>query len=412
MDSLVLANARVLTLAGPRGPRRGAAMRDLGIIERGHVEIRDGRIAACAAGDAPDRAGRRVDVGGRVVMPAFTDCHTHACFAGDRYAEAAMRLAGAPYLEILKSGGGIMSTVRATRAAGVDALVAAIEARTQAMRAAGTANLEIKSGYGLETSAELRMLDAIAAFAARDRGIVVPTFLGAHAIDGDAETYVAEVVDRMLPAVVERFGSIACDCYCEEGAWPREAARRLLERAKSLGCPIRAHVDQFNELGFLDDALSLGASTVDHLEATSDDAIARVARSGSVAVLLPGCGLTLDLRFAKARRLIDHGAAVAIATNLNPGSSPVASMPMVIALAARFLGMTHAEAIVAACWNSACALSIDGVSGSLERGKRADVVVLPTNDERALAYEWGAAAPAATFVAGELVSGVVPGVAI
>jgi imidazolonepropionase len=405
MENFVLANARILTLAGSPGPRRGNAMRALGVIERGFVAIRDGRVAAVGAGDPAPDLGRRMDLGGRVLMPAFTDCHTHACHAGERYGEMAMRLAGAPYLEILAAGGGIMSTVRATRAASVEDLVASIATRVRAMRATGTANLEIKSGYGLEMDAELRMLKAIRSFASRDRGIVVPTFLGAHAIDGDEHAYTREVIECMLPAVVAEFGPIACDCYCERGAWSRESSRRLLERAKALGCAVRAHVDQFNELGFLDDALALGARTVDHLEATSTDALERVARSEAIAVLLPGCGLTLDLRFARGRELIDDGAAVAIATNLNPGSSPLASMPLAIALSARFLRLTHEEAIVAACWNSACALGIDQETGSIEPGKRADLVVLPTRDERALAYEWGAASPVATLVGGVVEAG-------
>ncbi len=403
MHRLILVNARILTLASKSpGARRGAAMRDLGVIEHGYIVMNGDKIEAVGAGDAPTFNGDEVDVEGRVVMPAFTDCHTHACFAGERYGEAAMRLAGKPYLDILAAGGGIMSTVRATRAASTDELVEGIRARLRQMRTTGTAHVEIKSGYGLEQAAEFRMLDAIEEVGRHDLGRIVPTFLGAHAIDGDEAAYCARVTDEMLPAMVARYGKLACDAYCEKNAWSRAATRRLLERAKSLGCPLRVHVDQFNELGFLDDALELGARTVDHLEASSDAAIARVAKSNAIAVLLPGCGLTLDLRFANARALIDQGGAVAIATNLNPGSSPMTSMPLAIALAARFLRLTHEEAIVAACWNSACALGIERETGSIEPGKNADLVVLPGNDERALAYEWGAAAPISTYIGGNL----------
>lgn len=401
MDRLLLHNARILTLApqgAGAGPRRGRAMRELGVIERGHLLAEDGRIAAIGAGDAPkaivDACGdaRILDLAGRVLMPAFVDCHTHALWAGERYGETAERIAGVPYLDILARGGGIMSTVRATRAATRDELARALATRLAAMRRTGTLAVEVKSGYGLDLATELAMLETIraAAPAARD-GFVVPTFLGAHALDGDETACCTRVVDEILPEVVRRFGPIACDAYCEKGAWSPAWTTRLFERAKALGCPLRVHVDQFNELGFLDAAVALGARSADHLEATSRDALARLARSQTTAVLLPGCGLTLDGRYANGRFLADEGASIAIASNCNPGSSPLTSMPLVIALAARFCGLTHAEAIVAATFNAACVLGLERELGSLEVGKRAHLVALPTRDERALAYEWAVA---------------------
>ncbi len=411
LSRLVLTNCRLVTLAhSASGARRGAQMHELGIVARGEIALRDGRIEALGSvgSIAREADDERIDLRGRVVLPAFTDCHTHACFAGERYGEMAMRLAGTPYLDILASGGGIMSTVRAVREASVDTLAANLRARLALMRASGTAHVEVKSGYGLTLESELTMLRAIARVAQSDAGIITPTFLGAHAIDGDEAAYTALVEREMLPAVVREFGAIACDAYCEKGAWSREATARLLRAARDLHCPLRLHVDQFNELGALDDALALGARTVDHLEATSREQLERVARSNSIAVLLPGCGLSLDLRFADGRTLLDHGGAVAIATNMNPGSSPLASMPLVIALAARFYRFTHAEAITAATWNAACALGIEAQTGSLEVGKRADLVVLPTTDERALAYEWASVSPMATVVGGSLLAGAWP----
>jgi imidazolonepropionase len=410
---MFLTNARILTLASADasaapGPRRGRAMRELGVIARGSLVVRAGRIDWIGEGRPPAErtAGlAATDLGGRVLLPAFTDCHTHACFAGERYGEMAMRLAGTPYLDILAAGGGIMSTVRSVREATTDELAANLLARLALMRRAGTAHAEVKSGYGLDTATELRMLEAIAAVAATDEGLVSPTFLGAHAVDGEPAAYARLVTDEMLPAVVARFGAIPCDAYCEKGAWSRDDTRTLLERARALGCPLRLHVDQFHELGALGDALALGARTVDHLEATSPAMLDEVARSGTIAVLLPGSGLSLDLRFADGRRLIDAGAAVAIATNMNPGSSPLVSMPLAIALASRFYRFDHAEAIVAATWNAACVLGLERETGSLEVGKRADLVVLPTGDERALAYEWSSVAPEIVIVGGGVVAG-------
>jgi imidazolonepropionase len=414
--ALLFTNARILTLAqpdAPRGPRRGHAMRELGVIEKGYLLVEGSRIGAVGAGAPPERvalaARRHLDLRGAVLMPAFVDCHTHALWAGNRYDEVAKRLSGVPYLEILAAGGGIMSTVRATRDAlredpAGGTLRGILAQRTDAMRALGTLTIEVKSGYGLDRTTELGMLDAIHARAAEGArtgdGLFVPTFLAAHAIDGDEGPYCTEVIDGLLPEVVRRFGRIACDAYCEKGAWSPEWTRRLFERARALGCPLRVHVDQFNELGFLETALAMGVRSVDHLEATSREGLRRIARSDTTAVLLPGCGLTLDGRFGNGRLLVDEGASVAIATNCNPGSSPIVSMPLVIALAARYCGLTHAEAITAATFNAACVLGLEDEVGSLEVGKQAHLIALPTSDERALAYEWASVGPDLVHAAG------------
>jgi len=386
-SAALFTNARILTLAQPgasSGPRRGESMRGLGVIERGYVHVVDGRIAAVGAGDPPSaiREGA-LNRGGRVIMPAFVDCHTHACWGGDRYGEIAQRLAGVPYLDILAAGGGIMSTVRATREAFAtgphrEGLLRILAERTNEMRRRGSLAIEVKSGYGLDRTTELEMLRAICA-------------------RGDETEYCTRVIEELLPQVVAEFGPIACDAYCEKGAWSPAWTRKLFERAKSLGCPLRVHVDQFNELGFLETALEMGARSVDHLEATSREGLKRVARSQSTAVLLPGCGLTLDGRYANGRFLVDEGASVAIATNCNPGSSPIVSMPLIIALAARFCGLSYSEAITAATYNAACVLGLERDTGSIEVGKRAHLLLLPTRDERALAYEWATAEPTEVY---------------
>jgi imidazolonepropionase len=418
-SEVLFTNARILTLShahAGRGARRGHAMRELGVIDLGYVHVRDGTIASLGAGAPPAAiCATRHDLCGRVLMPAFVDCHTHALWAGSRYDEVAKRLAGVPYLEILAGGGGILSTVRATRAAlerdpSGAMLRDELSLRTRAMRRRGTLTIEVKSGYGLDRATELGMLAAIHAEARTAEesgsGVLAPTFLGAHAIDGDESTYCARVIEEILPEVVARFGPIACDAYCEKGAWSPSWTQRLFERAHALGCPLRVHVDQFNELGFLETALEMGARSVDHLEATSRDGLTRVAHSQSTAVLLPGCGLTLDGRYANGRFLIDEGAAVAIATNCNPGSSPIVSMPLIIALAVRFCGLTPAEAITAATFNAACVLGLEREVGSIEIGKRAHLVALPTNDERALACEWTSAEPTEVFAGCGFVSNV------
>lgn len=376
-------------------------MADLGVIERGFVRCRGDRIESVGAGD-PDRIDGEglVDAAGCVVMPTFVDCHTHACWAGDRFDEFEMSLAGATYLEILDAGGGIMSTVRAVRAAGEDELAARLLVRLQRMARLGTGTVEVKTGYGLSTVAELKMLGAIQSAAATARQIVVPTFLGAHAIDRDNPDFIEETIEETLPRIVERSPGICCDAYCEEGAWSVDDTARLFARAQSLGCPLRIHTDQFNSLGMTRRAMEMGARSVDHLEAISGDDIERLAESRTIGVLLPCSGFHLDDRYAPGRRLIDAGCAIAIATNYNPGSAPTPSIPFAIALACRKLGLTAAEAICGATLNAARVLRLESEVGSLEPGKRADLQVLECHDERELAYEFATSGPRLVMLGG------------
>ena len=406
MSTLVIINARILTLAALSGlePRRNKAMRELGVIERGYVRIDDRTITAVGSGVYEGQnQGEVIDAGGCVLMPAFVDCHTHACWAGNRFAEFEMALAGASYLDILKAGGGIMSTVRAVRSASDEELLLLLLRRLGAMAALGSGTGEIKSGYGLSPDNELRMLRSFHAATRQTAQTVAGTVLGAHAIDPDNPNFIEQTISETLPAVAAEFPEITIDAYCERGAWSVEDVRRLFEAARDLGCPFRVHADQFNSLGMTRLAVDMGAVSVDHLEAVSPGDVAHLASSKTMAVLLPCSGFQLDGKYAPARALIDAGAAVAIASNFNPGSAPTPSMPFTIALACRKLRMTPAEAIIASTVNAACVLGLQEKVGSIEVGKRADLQLLDAFDERDLAYEIAGPGPLVVIINGEIV---------
>ena len=388
MTTLLIRNARILTLAGPAGPRRGKALGKLGVIPAGDMLVVDGKVAAVGPKvDAPADA-EIIDAGGRVLMPGFVDCHTHACWAGERIGEWEEILGGVPYLEILKRGGGIHATVRAVREATRKQLAASLRERLDLMLRAGTTTVEVKSGYGLTVEAELKMLHAIQRAAHEWPGTVVPTALLGHAIEGDADDYTRMVVREMLPAVWHEFPGIAVDAYCEREAWPVEACVRLFERSRKHGLPMRVHTDQFSSLGMIPEALRLHAVSVDHLEAASNADLVALADSHTVGVVLPVSGFETNRRFARARRLVDAGGAVALATNCNPGTAPSHSMPFAIALGVRCCGLTPAEAIVAATVNAAFVLGLAD-RGTIAAGQRADLILLHHKDERQLAYELG-----------------------
>jgi len=404
MASTYVIDARILTLTGGDGPRRNEALRELGVIERGYVHVDGERIAAVEPGDPPSTAGSTViNADGCVLMPAFTDCHTHACWAGERFDEWELKLRGATYLQILESGGGIMSTVRAVRRAGEDELVDLLRRRLARMAALGTAGVEIKSGYGLDTATELKMLRAIRRVSQQSPMTITPTFLGAHAIDPDNPNFIRETIEQTLPAVVDEFPGITCDAYCEQGAWSFDDTVRLFEKARQLGCPVRVHADQFNAMGMTSRAVDMNAVSVDHLEATDDAELKKLADSDTFGVALPCSGFQLDDRYAPARRFIDMGGALAIATNYNPGSAPTPSMPFAIALACRKLGLSPAEAITCATFNAACVLGQHGETGSIEIGKRADLQLLDVTDEREIAYEFATPGPQLVMIGGHLV---------
>lgn len=387
--TLHIRNARILTLAGATGaePRRGPALGDLGIIPAGDVVVTDGRIAAVGSGLTAPADATVIEGNGRVLMPGFVDCHTHACWAGDRLDEWEMTRRGVPYLEILKKGGGIHATVRAVREATQKQLAANLRDRLAAMLREGTTTVEVKSGYGLTTEAELKMLRAIRRAAADWPGTVVPTALLGHAFEGDLDDYARMVVKEMLPEISKEFPDIAVDAFCEKEAWSVEACVKLFEKAHKHH-PIRVHADQFNPLGMIPEAIRLFARSVDHLEASRKEDLIALAKSPTMGVIIPCTGFHTDGRYARAGFFVDQGGAVALATNCNPGSAPVHSMPFAFALAVRHCGLTPAEAIVAATVNAAAVLGLKD-RGRIEPGLRADLILLHHKDERLLAYEVG-----------------------
>ncbi|MEY3775331.1 MAG: hypothetical protein RLZZ129_2111 [Verrucomicrobiota bacterium] len=384
---LHLRNARILTLTGETTPRRGKALGELGVIPQGEVLVADGKIAAVGPRvEAPANA-EVIDVGGRVLMPGFVDCHTHACWAGDRLDEWEQKLRGATYLEILKGGGGIHATVRAVREATQKQLAAGLRDRLALMLCAGTTTAEVKSGYGLNTENELKMLRAIRRAAADWPGTVVATALLGHAVEGNPDDYARMVVKEMLPEVAREFPDIAVDAYCEEGAWSVAACVKLFEKVHKHH-PIRVHADQFNALGMIPEAIRLFARSVDHWEASKQADLVALAQSATMGVILPATGFHTDGRFARAGFFVDQGGALALATNCNPGSAPTHSMPFAIALAVRHCGLSPAEAIAAATVNAAAVLGLKD-RGRIEPGLRADLILLHHKDERLLAHEVG-----------------------
>jgi len=390
-----IANARLLTMRGDLGG-------GVGVIERGWLRFEAGRIADLGEGDPP--APPDLDATGRVLMPAFVDCHTHACYAGDRVDEWTRRLAGASYLELLEAGGGIMSTVRAVRAATRHELADNLLQRLHQMLALGSATIEVKSGYGLRTEDELKMLGAIADAAARFPGRVVATACIGHALDPDvpAERFIARTIDQTLPAVTSAFPGVAVDAYCERGAWPLDACLRLFEKAADAGHPCRVHADQFTSLGMVERAIDRGFSSVDHLEASGGATLDALAASTTAGVVLPVCGLHVDGRYADAGRLAARGALLAIATNRNPGSAPGGSMPLAIALACRLGGPTPPtphQALRAATAGGARVLGLHD-TGHLSPGARADLLLLDCHDEAAVAFELGLSPVAMLWAAG------------
>ena len=399
MAELAVWNCSLLvTLAGPARARRGAEMRELAVVADGAMLVREGRIALVGSRAEIERAAgddcEVVDAGGRVAMPGFVDAHAHPVFAGNRAAEFEERMAGATYAEIAARGGGIRSTVRQTRAAGEEDLLAAARRYRGWFLRGGTTTVEAKSGYGLSVEAECKMLRVVARLAAEGSVRYVPTFLGAHEMPdeyrGRIDSYLELVVEEMIPRVAAERLAEYCDVFCEPTVFPVEKARTVLQAAQRAGLRLRLHADQFSaDYGSLL-AAELGADTADHLESTSPRGMEALRAAGVMPVLLPASVYALGSgHYPAARQMIDMGLPVVLATDFNPGSSPTASMPMVLSLSATQLKMTAAESITAATVNAAYSLRRGDCIGSLQAGKWADFAIHDCEDYRELPYFFG-----------------------
>jgi imidazolonepropionase len=399
---LIHSASQLLTLTP--GPQRGTDLGTLNIIEDGAVLLRDEKIAAVgttrnlrpAHADEP-----ALDATGCVVLPGFVDPHTHAIWAGDRSAEFAMKMAGAHYLDILAAGGGIISTVNATRAASLEALIAQTRTRLLRMFAHGTTTAEVKTGYALQTASELRLLQTLLALDGEGPLDIAPTFLGAHAIapefKDDPQGYTDLLTGTMLPIVQEWWQNHAparplpfVDVFCENKAFNLQQSRQILEKARDLGFPLKIHADEFDNLGGASLAVELGAASADHLVKTSDADIAALAKSDTVAVSLPCTPFGLaESEYTPAQKIIEAGGTLALATDCNPGTAWNESMQFAIALACRYLKLTPAQAIAASTINAAHAIRRADTIGSIEPGKQADLLVLSVPDYRHLGYRFG-----------------------
>ncbi len=371
-------------------------MRSLDIIEDGAVILDGDRIAWL--GPTRDRpplpAGADiVDCRGKVILPAFVDSHTHLLFAGSREDEWEQRLQGSTYQQIASAGGGILSTVRRVRQASKEELKDLARPRLRRLLQFGVGTVEVKSGYGLAPADELKCLEAIAELNAEGPLELVPTFLGAHAVPpefrDDRDGYVRLLCDEMLPEVAQRGLADFCDVFCETGVFSVAESERILTRARSLGLRLKLHADELSPLGGAELAARLGAASADHLLCVTDAGIEALAASDVVATLLPGTAFFLGVDFAPARRLIDRGATVALATDCNPGTCPTENLPLVGAMACARMGMLPAEVVNALTLNAAAAVGRSDRAGALAAGKQADLAVFSVPDYRRLFYHFG-----------------------
>ncbi len=393
IDLLLLGAGQLITCRGPgKGPRRGGSLSDPGCITDGAIAVTKGRISAIGSRDEVISrtrgagAAKTIDAGGRVVMPGWVDPHTHAVFAGYRADEYEARIRGDSYLDIEKRGGGIKRSVREVGEITEEKLFEVSRRRLAKMLEQGVTAIEIKSGYGLDLDSEMKMLRVIARLGRETPLDVVATFMGAHQVPpgfAGTDAYVDLIVNSMIPAVAKSGLARFIDVFCEKGVFDAAQTRRILEAGKKHGFGLKMHSDEIFSIGGTGLAVELGAISVDHLTRITPEDIARLAGSGTVGVLLPSTSFGLaSNHFAPARDLVDAGAAIAISTDFNPGSAPSSSMPLAVSIACSQMGLVPAEAINAATYNAACAIGMESEIGSLEIGKKADIVVYDIEDYR------------------------------
>jgi len=386
---------QLVTLAGPARPRVGKELGELGLIQDAVLLIEDGRIVAVGTYmelcPQMSPAAMVIDAGGRCVTPGFVDAHTHLAFVGNRAAEFEQRIAGATYQQIAESGGGILRTVTTTRAATEDELFAETQKHRDWMLRSGTTTIEAKSGYGLDQETELRILRVLGRLNQEGPTTIVPTLLAAHAVPSDyanrRQEYVQWITDGLIPEVAAEKLARYCDAFCDDHAFTVDETRAVLSAGKHHGLRLRVHAEQFRPGTGAALAAELGAATADHLETVKDETLDQLHAAGVQPVLLPGSVFALGrTNYPPARAMIERGLAVVLATDFNPGSSPVASMPFVLSLACIQMGLSPAEALTAATFNAACSLDLDKKIGSLEAGKDADFLIHEFDDYRELAY--------------------------
>jgi imidazolonepropionase len=415
-NSLLISGASQIVTVHGRGARRGAALSDIGVIRDGAILVREGMIAAVGPSSKIEKLkeskkAQKVDVGGRVVLPGFVDSHTHLIHAASRAEEYELKIRGASYEEISRKGGGILNSVKKLRAASAEELKKRARGLLGRFAEYGTTTIEAKSGYGLDVTSELRILSLYKELDAEQPLEIVSTFLGAHVVPaefrgkaGGTQRYVELLTEEMIPEVADNGLAEFCDVFCERGAFSVAEARRVLAAGKARGLVPRVHAEQLSRTGATRLGIEMDAASCDHLEYLQPGDIRALAKSRTVATLLPGCDFHLGLeRYAPARELIDAGATVALATDFNPGTSPTLSMAMILSLACSRLRMTPAEAIAAATINAAHSLGREKRIGSIEGGKQADLAVFEVADYREIPYYFGVNTCWMTMKRGEIV---------